>query len=108
VTAVRYFGPAAVTITPATTRAAVRTSRGYPSDEDEPLGQAVAVASRPLRSRDASPDRLITRMSRTWMMNPHPLAITPMEIAAPPWMPLRPKKRMSRRAGRPSSARPGR
>ena len=29
-------------------------------------------------------------------MNPQTLAITPMEIAAPPSMPLRPKKRMSR------------
>src|SRR5918993_2717127 len=96
VTAVRYFGTASVTITPATTRAAVRISRGYPSDEDESLGEAVEVATFRLRSRDASPDRLITRMSRTWVMNPQTLAITPMEIAAPPSMPLRPKKRMSR------------
>jgi hypothetical protein len=37
VTAARYFGTASITITPATTRAAVRTSRGNPSDEDESL-----------------------------------------------------------------------
>ena len=30
------------------------------------------------------------------MMNPQTLSITPMEIAAPPSMPLRPKKRTSR------------
>ncbi|HSO56159.1 MAG TPA: hypothetical protein VL330_26225 [Actinomycetes bacterium] len=94
-TIVRYFGTASVTITPATTRAAVRISRGNPSDEDESLGEAVEVALPP-RSRDARPDRLITRMSRTWTTNPQTLAITPMEIAAPPSMPLRPKKRMSR------------
>ena len=85
-----------MTITPATTRTAARSSRGEPSDEDEPPVEAVEVAPLPPRSRDASPDRLITRMSRTWTTNPQTLSITPMEIAAPASMPLRPKKRTSR------------
>src|SRR4029453_2161416 len=96
VTAVRYFGTARMMITPATTRATVRSSRGEPSEEDEPPVEAVELVPLPPRSRDASPDRLITRMSRIWTRNPQTLAITPMETAAPPSMPLRPKKRMLR------------
>ena len=91
-TAVRYFGTARMTITPATTRT-VRTSRGYPPDEESV--EDVAVASLPA-SRDASPDRLIITMSRTWTTNPQTLSITPMETAPPASMPLRPKKRISR------------
>ena len=47
VTALRYFGTATVTITPATTKTAVRTSRGYPPDEDESPVEDVAVAPLP-------------------------------------------------------------
>ena len=54
-TAVRYFGTATVTITPATTRTAVRTSRGYPSDEDEPPVEDVAVASLPPAQETPTP-----------------------------------------------------
>ena len=46
-TAVRYFGTARMTITPATTRTAVRSSRGDPSDEDESPVEDVAVAPLP-------------------------------------------------------------
>ena len=91
VTAVRYFGTARMTITPATTRTAVKINRGYPSDEDESLVEAL-----PPSSRVASPDRPITTMSRTWTTNPQTLVIALMEIAPPASMPLRPKKRMSR------------
>src|SRR5215216_7901963 len=94
-TAVRYLGTARVATTPATTRTAVRSSSRWPPDEDGPLADDVAVAPLSPRSRDANPDRLITTMSRTWTMNPQTLAITPMESAPPPSMPLRPKKRTS-------------
>src|SRR4029453_18667050 len=96
VTAVRYFGTARVTITPSTTRAAVRISSGCPPVEDESPVEDVAVAPLPPRSRDASPDRLTTTMSRTWMMTPETLATPAMESAPPASMPLRPKKRTSR------------
>ena len=46
-TAVRYFGTARVTITPATTRTAVRISSGCPPVEDASLVEDVAVAPLP-------------------------------------------------------------
>ena len=48
-----------------------------------------------VKSSVASPERLITRISRICTTKPQTLSITPIETAPPESMPLRPKKRMS-------------